>query len=132
MIKHYSTDLTEGYHPTWIGERPGSVHIAYVSCDADRQDAVYQGDEATVPLVAPGRVQVAQDEVEGDPAGEAQERSSHQECHLLCYGQNKPTAKSSFHTSLAEVIGPKVESQFDGQRHMLFLRYIAYSRRRRH
>lgn len=53
--------------PTWIRERPGSIHIAYVCCDADCQDAVHQGDEATVPLVTPGPIHVTQDEVERDP-----------------------------------------------------------------
>ena len=44
---------------TWITERPGPVHIAYVRRDAHRQDAVQQGDEATVPLVAPGPINAA-------------------------------------------------------------------------
>lgn len=44
---------------TWVREGPGPVHIAYVRRDAHRQDAVQQGDQATVPLVAPGPVNAA-------------------------------------------------------------------------
>lgn len=69
--------------PTWIGERPGPVHVANVSCDADGQDAVCQRDEATVPLVAPGPVQAAQDEVERNPTRDAQESTEHNHGHLL-------------------------------------------------
>lgn len=52
-----------------MGERPGSVHVAYVCRDADGQDAMHQGDKAAVPLVAPGAINVTQDEVEQDPKG---------------------------------------------------------------
>lgn len=70
---------------TWISERPGSIHIAYVCCDAACQDAVQQGDKATVPLGAPRPVNVTQDEVERDPAAQGQERTNHQQSHLLFY-----------------------------------------------
>lgn len=73
---------------TWISERPGSIHIAYVCCDADRQDAVYQGDKATVPLVTPATVNVTQDKVERGPKGQAQKRTNHKQCHLLFCKQN--------------------------------------------
>lgn len=71
-----------------MSERPGSIHIAYVCCDADCQDAMYQGDQATVPLRAPGPVNVTQDKVERDPAGQAQKCTNHNQCHLLFYRQN--------------------------------------------
>lgn len=74
--------------PTGISERPGSIHIAYVCCDANCQDAVYQGDKTAVPLVAPGPVNVTQDKVERDPTGQAQECHNHKQCHLLAYMQN--------------------------------------------
>lgn len=60
----WSFESTEGKRPTWMSEGPGSIHVAYVCCDADRQDAVHQGDEATVPLVAPGPINSTQDKVE--------------------------------------------------------------------
>ena len=63
-------------------EGPGSIHIAYVSCDADYQDAVRQGDEATVPFAAPGPVNVAQEKVERHPAAQAQERTNYKQCHV--------------------------------------------------
>ena len=50
--------------PTWIREGPGTIHIAYVCCNADYQDAVHQGDKATVPFIAPGPIDITQDEVE--------------------------------------------------------------------
>ncbi len=95
-----------------MSEGPGSVHVAYVRCDADRQDAVHQGDKATVPLVAPGPVNSTQDTVERDPAGQAQERTDHKQHHLLFYRQNKQeeTAKTNLQflskTRLSAVIEP--------------------------
>lgn len=68
---------------TWISEGPGPVHVAYVRCDADCQDAVHQRDEATVPLVAAAAVDVAQDKVEGHPAGQGEERTDDEKGHLL-------------------------------------------------
>lgn len=82
--------------PTWIRERPGSIHVAYVCCDADCQDAVHQGDEATVPLVTPGPIHVTQDEVERNPEQQAQERNNQKQCHLLFCRRNK-TKNSSKH-----------------------------------
>lgn len=77
-------------------ERPRSVHIAYVSCDADRQDPVHQRDEATVPLVAPGPVNVTQDKVERHPTGHTQERANDKQSHLLLWREEKrKTAKKS-------------------------------------
>lgn len=68
---------------TWVTERPGSVHVAYVRRDAHRQDAVQQGDEATVPLVAPGPVNAAQEEVKRGPEGQGQDRREHDRRHPL-------------------------------------------------
>lgn len=63
--------------PTWMSKRPGSIHIAYVCCDADSQDAMYQGDKAAVPLIGPGAVNITQDKVERGPEGQAQECTNH-------------------------------------------------------
>lgn len=68
-----------------MSERPGSIHIAYVCCDADGKDAVHQCDEATVPLRAPGSINMAQDEVERDPAEQGQQCKNHWQCHHLLY-----------------------------------------------
>lgn len=61
---------------TWIWKRPGSIHIADVRSDAYCQDAVHQGDQATVPFVTPRPIHVTQDEVEWDPEQQAQERDN--------------------------------------------------------
>lgn len=79
---------------TWISERPGSIHIAYVCCDAACQDAMQQGDKATVPLGAPQPVNVTQDEVERNPAAQGQERTKHQQSHLLLYRQRQSRKNS--------------------------------------
>lgn len=67
---------------TWIGKRPGSIHVADVRSDAHCQDAVHQGDQAAVPLVTPTPIHAAQDEVERDPKQQAQERDNQHHCHL--------------------------------------------------
>lgn len=42
-----------------------------------------QGDEATVPLVAPGAVNAAQEAVQRGPEGQGQNSSDHYRCHPL-------------------------------------------------
>lgn len=79
---HHGTYLQRSVLSTWISEGPGSIHVAYVSCDADRQDAVHQGDKTTVPFIAPRPVNAAQDKVERHPAAQTQERTDHNQCHL--------------------------------------------------
>lgn len=78
-----SFEMTEEKHFTWIGERPRSIHIAYVCCYADCQDAMHQGDQTTVPLIAPGAVHMTQYKVERDPAAQAEKGTSHEQRHLL-------------------------------------------------
>lgn len=121
-----------------MSERPGSIHIAYVCCDADCQDAVHQGDEATVPLVAPGPVNVTQDEVERDPTGQAQERKNHKQCHLLFYRQNKQEKllKPTYISFKNMPFSSHFESHYTERdkcifRHILLCN-IPYSRKRQH
>lgn len=82
------------YLLTWVTERPRSVHVADIGRDADGQDTMYQCDEATVPLIAPGSVDVTQEEVERDPTGQTQKRRNNQQCHLhLACRQSKQVKK---------------------------------------
>lgn len=75
--------------PTWVGKRPGSIHVADVGGDANCQDAVNQGDQAAVPFVTPRLVHTAQDEVERDPKQQAQEGDHQRHCHRPFCGQGR-------------------------------------------
>lgn len=125
---------------TWIRKRPGSIHIADVGGDAHCQDAVHQGDQATVPFVTPRPIHVTQDEVERDPKQEAQKRDNQKHCHLpFCrQGKNKQTKRKqlkTYNSSFQRVVCKQSSRQLNhitwwgntAEEHIL-LCGIAYSR----
>lgn len=75
-----------------MSEWPRSIHVTYVCCDADYQDAMHQGDKPTVPLITPGAINATQDKVERRPKEQAQECTNHEQRHSpLCSENNKNT-----------------------------------------
>lgn len=63
--------LRENPLPTWVGKRPWAINEANISGEAYGEDSMGEGDQPAAPLIASVLIQVAERNIEREPATQA-------------------------------------------------------------